>query len=440
MALVMFMVILSPSFASKPIRYSLSGNANITQNGLKVSENLPIEKKIEIFKQNIKFIGSNDRKNNLYNDPNGKWTLTKDGAIFEINGVKQTISFNKDKVIVEQSVNGQTKKFGLKVVEPTVQAPTAKNLTTVEKEKTTDYIGEVLKLVNIEREKEGLKPLTLSKELTTVADTRSKEIIQLFDHARPDGGMFYDTLTREQKIKYFSLGENIASGQITPEEVVKDWMKSPGHRANIMRPDYNTLGLSIAYNDKTGEANWVQIFGKAKVVNPADELVLKKVEPTPAVISTPKPTAKPVVKTTPKPATPTPTPVVEQPAPVQPTPKAETKPVEQPKPTPVPPAPTPVPPTPAPTPVPPTPEPTQTCWDGSVIPASQACPVQPPVVNDYQSCGANGGSVSYETVMLEEGRYTQRHSTCTHASGSWTISGPVEEDPHFCSIFPDKCK
>ena len=55
--------------------------------------------------------------------------------------------------------------------------------------------------------------------------------------------------------QYYNIGENIAMGQITPAEVVRDWMNSPGHRANILDPSYVYIGVGYC-ND-----HWVQQFG-----------------------------------------------------------------------------------------------------------------------------------------------------------------------------------
>lgn len=61
-------------------------------------------------------------------------------------------------------------------------------------------------------------------------------------------------------IKYSAAGENIAMGQKTPEEVVKGWMNSPGHRANIMSTSFTHIGVGYAANGNY----WTQQFIKAK--------------------------------------------------------------------------------------------------------------------------------------------------------------------------------
>ena len=57
----------------------------------------------------------------------------------------------------------------------------------------------------------------------------------------------------------YALGENLARGQLTAEEVVKDWMESPGHRRNMLEPKFTELGIGI-FRDM-----WVQNFGMFEV-------------------------------------------------------------------------------------------------------------------------------------------------------------------------------
>lgn len=58
-----------------------------------------------------------------------------------------------------------------------------------------------------------------------------------------------------------SAGENIAAGQSSPQEVVEDWMNSPGHRANILDESYTALGVGYYYNSSgLYRSYWVQLF------------------------------------------------------------------------------------------------------------------------------------------------------------------------------------
>ncbi len=120
------------------------------------------------------------------------------------------------------------------------------------------FIREVVRLVNAERAKEGLAPLTINTKVQAAAMVRAKECEQFFSHTRPNGSSFATAL-KEQNVSYRSAGENIAWGQRSPEEVMKAWMNSSGHRANIMNPNFTTIGVGY-YENAMGTDYWCQLF------------------------------------------------------------------------------------------------------------------------------------------------------------------------------------
>lgn len=120
------------------------------------------------------------------------------------------------------------------------------------------YAQQVVDLVNVERAKEGLAPLTIDERVAQAATVRAKEIQTKFAHVRPNGSGFVTAL-KEQGVTYRGAGENIAWGQRTPQEVVTAWMNSPGHRANIMNKNYVHIGVGNLQNS-SGTQYWVQIF------------------------------------------------------------------------------------------------------------------------------------------------------------------------------------
>lgn len=144
---------------------------------------------------------------------------------------------------------------------PTKPAPTA---TPVPTKAPTDNSGsnqnfadEVLRLVNIERSKAGLSPLTTNATLKAAADKRAQETEISFSHTRPNGSKF-STVLQEYGISYRTAGENIAYGQRSPQEVVNGWMNSPGHRANILNSSFGKIGIGV-YQSK-GVIYWTQLF------------------------------------------------------------------------------------------------------------------------------------------------------------------------------------
>lgn len=117
------------------------------------------------------------------------------------------------------------------------------------------FLTEVIRLVNVERAKEGLSALKTNDAITEAAQTRADELLQLFDHTRPDGRSCFTALG-EAGVSYRAAGENIAMGYPTPEAVVNGWMNSPGHRANILNRSFTTIG--VGYNSQRN--CWVQMF------------------------------------------------------------------------------------------------------------------------------------------------------------------------------------
>jgi len=123
------------------------------------------------------------------------------------------------------------------------------NAAPKQENKPVDKFGwrarEVLRLVNEERAKRGRRPLRLAERCQRQANKRAKEICGRFNHKGAFSGLGY----------YCNMGENIAKGQKTPRAVVRAWMHSKGHRANILSPRYTDLGVGFH------RGRWVQTFG-----------------------------------------------------------------------------------------------------------------------------------------------------------------------------------
>ncbi|MBQ8281886.1 MAG: hypothetical protein IJZ25_05770 [Lachnospiraceae bacterium] len=119
------------------------------------------------------------------------------------------------------------------------------------------YVLRIVELVNEERSKEGLNPVTLDTNASNAALVRSKEIVNNFSHTRPNGSSF-TTALKEQGVSYRTAGENIAWGQRSPEQVMEAWMNSSGHRANIMNASFTHIG--VGYYQVNGVNYWTQLF------------------------------------------------------------------------------------------------------------------------------------------------------------------------------------
>lgn len=155
------------------------------------------------------------------------------------------------------------------VKKPEVKTPEVKAPVVTKPEQSTNtntsvssYEKQVADLVNAERAKAGVAPLTLDSSISNVARTKSKDMANnnYFAHTSPTYGSAGNMLS-QFGIKYSAWGENIASGQKTPQQVVTAWMNSQGHRENILSPTFTKLGVGYATNSN-GVAYWTQMFVK----------------------------------------------------------------------------------------------------------------------------------------------------------------------------------
>lgn len=127
--------------------------------------------------------------------------------------------------------------------------------TPQQSDNSSQSVQQVLDLVNQERTKEGLNPLSLNSDLSKMALAKAKDMYDndYFDHQSPTYGSPFDMM-KSFGITYNTAGENIAEGQTTAEEVMNQWMNSPDHRANILDSSFAEIGIGF-YNNE-----WVQEF------------------------------------------------------------------------------------------------------------------------------------------------------------------------------------
>jgi uncharacterized protein YkwD len=122
----------------------------------------------------------------------------------------------------------------------------------------------VVELTNKERAANGLKPLIMDSTLMELAMLRAAELKanKNMKHIRPNGETGYSVIDETWGI-VLTTGENIARGQESAEELVGQWMNSPGHRRNILYSRFNRMGA--------GECNgyWVQLFAESDRKTPA---------------------------------------------------------------------------------------------------------------------------------------------------------------------------
>ena len=109
----------------------------------------------------------------------------------------------------------------------------------------TDIELEVFELINRERANAGVKPLTLSYVYADCAHVRALEADVQWSHTRPNGCKF-STVLNEYNLQdsHLGVGENLARGICSAEQAMNALMNSPGHRENILRPEFTTVSVS----------------------------------------------------------------------------------------------------------------------------------------------------------------------------------------------------
>lgn len=124
------------------------------------------------------------------------------------------------------------------------------------------YELKMLELVNKERAKAGVPALTLNSKLTEMAHIKLNDMVEndYFDHKSPVYGSPSEMAIALGITDRLCVGENLAFNYETPEKVMKGWMESEGHRANILNPMYTQIGLGVVIDKYSEAILWVQEF------------------------------------------------------------------------------------------------------------------------------------------------------------------------------------
>lgn len=129
----------------------------------------------------------------------------------------------------------------------------------------------VVQLTNEARARYHLAPLHVQTSLTNSSSWMAQDMARhdYLHHTDFSGREIDPRLPELGYGDYSQIGENIAGGQLTAEEVVADWMRSPGHRANLLNPDFREIGVSHTVGLATWYKHyWVQDFGMRNDVYP----------------------------------------------------------------------------------------------------------------------------------------------------------------------------
>ena len=120
--------------------------------------------------------------------------------------------------------------------------------------------NEVLYYVNAERAAAGVRPLTYNVSLANAAAVRASEAGVVFGHVRPDGREVKSVLAN---VSYAWFGENLAVSRTEDaQKIVRAWMASPTHRANLLNGHYTQMGVAVV-RGADGRLYWAELFAGA---------------------------------------------------------------------------------------------------------------------------------------------------------------------------------
>jgi uncharacterized protein YkwD len=158
-------------------------------------------------------------------------------------------------------------------------------------------VQRVVDLVNAERQKVGLSPLTSNGLLTQAAQSYAVVLADGSCFGHECGSTLDQRLDQVGYTGRSAWGENIASGFATPEAVMTAWMNSSGHRSNILSADFKEIGVGLVAKSG-GSLVWVQDFGKSRTAAGTQPTPT----PTPIAPAPPTPTPAPSAGCSPRPA------------------------------------------------------------------------------------------------------------------------------------------
>jgi uncharacterized protein YkwD len=212
-----------------------------------------------------------------YTDPNIYFSLQVPSDVEKVISSTSSVSSPRSDsglvTVTTSTINDITPQKG--PVSPAVTTPIIKNAPKVTVSPTvsstrptsaSNSTSRVLYYTNQERTAKSLSPLVANYRLDQIAALRADDLFnyQYFEHTSPDGQSASD-LARKLSYDYLVIGENLALGVFGGQaDIVKAWMDSPGHRANILNADFTELGVAVKQGTFNGQPVTiaVQIFAQ----------------------------------------------------------------------------------------------------------------------------------------------------------------------------------
>lgn len=196
-------------------------------------------------------------------------------TILEGTKISDTISQFVDKlpsnerVIVEEVPNTSEQEQEQEQEQATSESSTiisTNDLTDTDEIDVAVVENRVLELLNNLRKEVGVSPVSSNDQLKKAANIRAIETEESFSHTRPDGRATFTVLEEpDVDYSYQLAGENLAMGTYyLAEKEMAEWLfkglkESPGHYENMVKKDFEEVGIGVHYN---GENLYVvQLFG-----------------------------------------------------------------------------------------------------------------------------------------------------------------------------------
>ena len=214
--------------------------------------------------QRVKEIANGIRKSTALKDNNIQFASYSEGSIIAdmtadevfaqmLKSQRNLILNNKFTHAAASVYENNGKKYWVMIYVVSRNYSIVKQELNIQKERER-----VVELCNEARKQNNISvSLVLDAKLSEAAQKRAEELIKLFSHTRPNRTDF-STVLKEYNINYKTAGENISNGQFDADDVMKSWLKSPGHRANILQKNFGKIGVGVfEYN---GRLYWVQVF------------------------------------------------------------------------------------------------------------------------------------------------------------------------------------
>ena len=149
----------------------------------------------------------------------------------------------------------------------------------------------LINFTNNERNELGIQPLKENSQLEMAAFLKAEDMMEkdYFSHKSPEGITPWHWF-KKANYNYQLAGENLAIGFLDSEEVYQAWLNSPSHRANLLNPNYNEIGIAILKGEFEGKKTTVvvQHFGVPLSVAAAQEPKQEIESLTEGIISEPK--------------------------------------------------------------------------------------------------------------------------------------------------------